>query len=98
MVWRFMQKYEIDYLPQAEADIRKHIESGDKLIIKKLFDLINELKVHPKTGIGKPKRLQYMPGNHWARRITKKHRLVYEIFEDKVLVEIAQAWGHYSDK
>ena len=37
------------------------------------------------------------PGQ-WSRRINKKHRLVYEIREEIVLVLVLQAYGHYDDK
>ena len=34
----------------------------------------------------------------WSRRITDKHRLVYEIHKDKIDVLIVNAYGHYNDK
>lgn len=30
--------------------------------------------------------------------ITKKHRLVYEIFDTEVHVDVLSAYGHYDDK
>ncbi len=32
------------------------------------------------------------------RTITKKHRLIYEIFETEVYVDVLSAYGHYDDK
>ena len=34
----------------------------------------------------------------WSRRITKKHRLVYRIYENNVVVLVLRAYGHYDDK
>ena len=88
--------YSIELSDRAELDIIKLRESGDKKALKKLNKLINELREHPETGTGKPERLKYM--NKWSRRINKKHRLIYEIFDQIVTVEIVQAYGHYDDK
>jgi toxin YoeB len=60
--------------------------------------LIEELKEHPKTGTGKPELLKGDHSGAWSRRITKKHRLVYEIHDNEVLVLVLTAYGHYDDK
>ena len=88
--------YSIELSERAELDIIKLRESRDKQALKKLNTLINELRVHPETGTGKPERLKYV--NKWSRRINKKHRLIYDIFDQIVTVEIVQAYGHYDDK
>jgi len=31
-------------------------------------------------------------------KITRKHRLVYRIFENEVYVDVISAYGHYDDK
>ena len=91
-------KYHVDILPSAQEDIRKLQKSGDKQAIKKLDRLLIELEIHPETGTGKPERMKHRLGDVWSRRITDKHRLVYEIFEEVVLVEVLGAYGHYDDK
>lgn len=60
--------------------------------------LLEELRVHPKTGTGHPEPLKGQPENRWSREITKKHRMVYRIFETEVYVEVLTAYGHYNDK
>jgi toxin YoeB len=90
--------YEIDLSDQAKEGMLKLKKSGDKQILKKLSDLIEELKVHPETGTGKPEHLKYEQTNRWSRRITDKHRLVYDILENIVTVEIIQVYRHYGDK
>lgn len=59
---------------------------------------IEELREHPKTGTGHPEPLKGKPEGRWSREITKKHRLVYQIIDDKVIVLILTAYGHYEDK
>jgi toxin YoeB len=59
---------------------------------------IDELKEHPKTGLGHPEPLKGMPEGRWSREITKKHRMVYRIFEGEVLVLVLRSYGHYDDK
>ena len=58
----------------------------------------DELRTHPKTGTGHPEPLKGQPANRWSREITKKHRLVYRIFDTEVYVEVLTAYGHYDDK
>ena len=33
-----------------------------------------------------------------SRAITKKHRLIYEIVNNEVRVDVLSAYGHYDDK
>ena len=91
-------KYEIKYAPLADEGVLKLQKAGDKQALKKLDKLIDELEIHPETGTGKPERLKHQSTNRWSRHITEKHRLVYDIFEQIVTVEIIQTYGHYDDK
>ena len=91
-------KYYVDILPSAQEDMRKLRKSGDKQALKKLDKLLVELENHPTIGTGHPERLKHCLGEVWSRHISDKHRLVYEIFENTVLVEVTQAYGHYDDK
>jgi len=98
MVRRFMKKYIIKFSDEAEEGKDKLQKSGDKQAMKKLNSLIDELREHPKTGTGKPKPLKGFDTDRWSRRITEKHRLIYDIFEEVVIVEVIQVYGHYDDK
>ena len=91
-----MKKYKIRFLKEANEDIRKLKKIGDESIIKKLDDLFNELRNHPKIGTGKPEYLKYE--KCWSRRINKEHRLCYEIQDDIVVVLVLSAYGHYKDE
>ncbi len=89
--------YKIDFTPQAFADIET-LSKTDLSAYKKLLRLLSELAEHPTTGAGRPKPLREDKRGAWSRRITQKHRLVYEIHGEKVLVLVLSAYGHYGDK
>ena len=90
--------YSIVLTLDAENDIKKLKKSGDKKLLIKIDKLLNELREHPTSGTGKPEQLKYYEVQTWSRRITDKHRLVYRIQEDKIIVLVLSFWGHYDDK
>jgi toxin YoeB len=90
--------YKIQYTPEAEKDVRALQKAGDKSVILKLRKLLIELSAHPYMGTGKPKPLGGDRVGQWSRRITDKHRLVYVVNDDKILVLIISAAGHYGDR
>lgn len=89
--------YEIEYQEQALLDIAK-LKKDEPASYKKVVSFIQELKEHPKTGTGHPEPLKGKPEGRWSRQISKKHRLVYRIFETEVVVLVIAAYGHYDDK
>jgi len=50
--------YSITITLEAKQDILNLRKSGDKMALKKLDILLNELREHPKTGTGKPEMLR----------------------------------------
>lgn len=90
--------FEIVFTLEALEDIEKLKKTGNKVLVKKVFTLIQELKDHPETGTGKPEKLKYYQQNTWSRRIDRKHRLVYLIDGSKIVVTVLGAYGHYDDK
>ena len=91
-------KYTIKFLPRAIVDRQKLEKSGDKIALKKLMRLLDELEIHPRTGTGKPEQLKNDKSGAWSRRITDKHRLVYIINDTTVIVLVLASYGHYRDK
>lgn len=91
--------YQIIFSPEAEADLGK-LKRSEPVSFKKAVKLLNELMEHPKTGTGhpEPEPLKGKPEGRWSRQISKKHRLVYRIFETEVHVDVLSAYGHYDDK
>ncbi len=79
------------------ADLDRLARNEPK-VYDKALRFIDELKVHPKTGLGHPEPLKGKPEGRWSRQISKKHRLVYRIFDTEVLVLVLSAYGHYNDK
>lgn len=89
--------YTIVYSLRAEEDLRK-LKKNEPVAFQKAIKLLNELTEHPKTGTGHPEPLKGNRAGQWSRTITKKHRLIYEIFETEVRVDILSSYGHYDDK
>jgi len=89
--------YSIDFTTEALQGLAK-LERSEPKVFAKAVRFIEELKEHPKTGLGPPEPLKGMPEGRWSREITKKHRLVYRILEDEVLVLVLRSYGHYDDR
>ncbi len=89
--------FTITYSPQAIEDLSR-LKKSEPMAHKKAIKLLNELLDHPKTGTGHPEPLKGKPEGRWSRQITKKHRLVYRVFEFEVHVDVISAYGHYDDK
>jgi len=68
-------------------------QQADKKLVKRINQLIQEIKRDPFKGIGKPEPLRHALAGYWSRRIDDEHRLVYKI-SDNVLF-IAAARYHY---
>lgn len=93
-----MGKFIIEYSQNALKDLSKIKKTGNKSDIKKVVTFLKEIEENPKAGTGKPEKLKHYEGEVWSRRINRKDRLIYEIFEKKVTITIIQAVGHYDDK
>ena len=68
-------------------------QKTDKKTLKRINTLIKDIQRSPFAGIGKPEPLKHAFSSYWSRRIDSKHRLVYKIEEDALL--IAQLRYHY---
>ncbi len=90
-------RYEIRYTLEANIDLAK-LQRSEPKAFKKALRFIEELSEHPKTGTGHPEPLKGVPYGRWSREITKKHRMVYRIYENEVVVLILTSYGHYDDK
>ncbi len=89
--------YEVRLSESVKIDLVRLAKSEPKAFAK-ASRFIEELRTHPKSGTGHPEPLKGQPSNRWSREITKKHRLVYRIFETEVYVDVLAAYGHYDDK
>ncbi|MBO5634789.1 MAG: Txe/YoeB family addiction module toxin [Bacteroidales bacterium] len=86
--------YRIVFTEQARKDL-KLLYKKTPLSIKKLAQLLDELKEHPRTGTGQVEPLKGYDGSVYSRRITREHRLVYKVYDDVVEVLILSTFGHY---
>ena len=89
--------YKIRYTPEAVRGLTK-LEKNEPKAFAKVLRFIEDLKEHPKSGLGHPEPLKGNPEGRWSREITKKYRMVYQIFEEEVVVLVLTAYGHYGDK
>lgn len=90
--------FEIQLSPLSLEHIRSYKKSGNKVLVKKIEVLLEELKEHPRTGTGNPEQLRHNLSGLWSRRIDKKNRLLYTIEASIITVYIVSAKGHYGDK
>ncbi len=81
-----------DYLD----DLKKHKKSSNVKLLKKIASFLDELELQPREGTGQVEQLKHFGEREvYSRRIDKKHRLVYEIVDDQVIVILISAYGHY---
>ncbi len=86
--------YTIVFSEDAKKDMLE-LSKKAPYALSKLAKLLDELRVHPKTGTGQVEPLKGYGGTVFSRRITKEHRLVYKIYEDSVVVLVLSVFGHY---
>ncbi|WP_379966618.1 Txe/YoeB family addiction module toxin [Epilithonimonas sp. UC225_85] len=84
---------EIEFTKQAEKDLEFWKKSGNKLIQKKISEILESIQENPFKGIGKPEPLKYSLTGSWSRRINLEHRIVYEVIDDIIYIESLK--GHY---
>jgi len=68
-------------------------QETDRKTLARINNLLRDALRNPFTGIGKPEPLKHQLSGFWSRRIDDRHRLVYAV-EDEVLL-IAQCRDHY---
>ena len=89
--------YQVVFTDIAQSHL-KMLQRDEPSAYKKALRLIAELYEHPLMGTGHPEPLKGKPEGRWSRQLTKKHRLVYRVVNDEVLVLVLAAYGHYGDK
>ncbi|MDR3273168.1 MAG: Txe/YoeB family addiction module toxin [Flavobacteriaceae bacterium] len=90
--------YILKFAPEVGINIKKLKKSGNKSLYNKLEHLLEELQEHPETGTGKPEQLKYYEVPTWSRRLSKQHRIVYEIQDNVLTVLVLDILGHYNKK
>jgi len=86
---------EIILLKQAQKDRDYWKSMGNTRVMKRISDLLEDIKKHPFTGIGKPEALKGTNGK-WSRRISDEHRLIYSVSDGMIYVYVFAMRFHYS--
>jgi len=68
-------------------------QQNDRAMIRRVNQLIREIRRAPFSGVGQPEALRFQWSGYWSRRLDQEHRLVYRIVEGEL--EIAQCRYHY---
>ena len=89
--------YTIRFSNEAKKVIEKYKKS-DSISYKKVYRLLTEIAEHPREGTGHPEPLRKGNSVTYSRRISANDRLVYDIYDDIIVVLILSVEGHYEDK
>ncbi len=85
---------EIVYSEEAQKDIEYWKRSGNKVVQKKISQLLNAIEENPFEGIGKPEMLKHNLAGLWSRRINQEHRIIYKLTARET-IRIYSLRGHY---
>jgi len=85
---------EVTFSEEAQRDIEFWKKSENKIIQKKIQQLLAAILENPFEGIGKPEALKHQLSGLWSRRINHEHRIIYELFNDQI-IKIHALKGHY---
>ena len=88
---------QIVFTTKARKDLDFWIKSGNKSILSKIANLIEDIQLHPFEGIGKPEQLKHQLSGRWSRRINQEHRIIYKVTEENTIeiLDILSLKGHY---
>jgi toxin YoeB len=84
---------EIEFTLKAKEDVDFWKKSGNKIILKKIRSLLENIQETPFEGTGKPEQLKYEWVGYWSRRINHEHRIIYEVRSIKIIIHSLK--GHY---
>ena len=75
----------IEFYSRARKEL-KWYQKNNKILYEKVITLIENIKLDPYNGLGKPEALKFALSGYWSRRINREHRLVYKISGNKVII------------
>ena len=68
-------------------------QDTDRSMLRRINQLIKDVRRSPYEGIGKPEPLKHQLAGWWSRRIDGEHRLLYRVTEQAI--EISNLRNHY---
>ena len=89
--------YKVVVSTNADKVIKKWKKSNPKLW-KKYQKIYHELMNHPRTGLGHPEALKGGSDVTYSRHITAHDRIIYDIYDNVLVILIIEVEGHYNDK
>lgn len=89
--------YKVSIDPSLDKTIAKWKKSNPPLI-KKLVRIIKAIAEDPRRGIGHPEPLVGGNDTIYSRHISANDRIIYEIYDEDVVVIVVEVEGHYADK
>jgi toxin YoeB len=78
--------------PEFREDLAYWVKVDRKTALR-LMKLVEDIMRVPYTGIGKPEPLKYLAAGVWSRRLTREHRIVYQVCEGRI--DFLQGRYHY---
>jgi toxin YoeB len=75
----------LEFDASALEDLTWWVKQDRKMALR-VLRLIEETHREPFSGIGKPEPLKHELAGCWSRRIDNEHRLVYQVFKDKIRI------------
>ena len=90
-------RYSLVFSEQSQKVLKKWKKSNPS-VFKKASEILNDIAEHPREGRGHPEALIGGSGIIWSRRITAHDRVIYEIHDEIITVDILTVEGHYNDK
>ena len=68
-------------------------QGTDRSMLRRINQLIKDIRRSPHKGIGKPEPLKHQLAGWWSRRIDGEHRFLYRVTEQAI--EISNLRNHY---
>jgi len=75
----------LTFTPDAWKEFEYWLEHQPEMAVK-IRDLLKDCHRSPFAGLGKPEPLKYQFSGCWSRRISREHRLVYQVTEQTILI------------
>jgi len=80
------------FQPEFIEDLKYWVQTDRKAALR-VLKLVEAILRDPIDGIGKPEPLKYLSPGTWSRRITREHRIVYLVRDERI--DFLQARYHY---
>ena len=80
------------FQPEFLEDLKYWVQTDRKTALR-VISLVEAILRDPFNGIGKPEPLKYLAPGTWSRRLTREHRVVYLVRDDRI--DFLQARYHY---